>query len=138
MLGKSWQASRLDAKPAVSLQFSLVLSLLMIMENMLVLFDDVMRRKDQAGSGSFKGFSFFMSCACLPAARFLSSHCPFRLSSASLIINGMPACGAFPLSPLPFPPVLCFIDYKQWRVPAHCTHNPTQERVQHEYESSEE
>jgi hypothetical protein len=44
-------------KPAVSLQFSLVLSLLMIMENMLVLFDDVMRRKDQAGSGSFKGFS---------------------------------------------------------------------------------
>jgi hypothetical protein len=57
MLGKSWQASRLDAKPAVSLQFSLVLSLLMIMENMLVLFDDVMRRKDQAGSGSFKGFS---------------------------------------------------------------------------------
>ncbi len=34
-------ATVLDAYPAVSLQFSLVLSLSMIMENMLVSFDDV-------------------------------------------------------------------------------------------------
>ena len=48
-LAKSWQAPRLDTKPAVSWQFSLVLSLSIIMENMLLTFEDVTRRKDQAG-----------------------------------------------------------------------------------------
>ena len=41
----------------------------------------------------------------------------------------MRACGAFPLSPLPFSPVLLFIYNKQWCVPARCARNPTQERV---------
>ena len=73
--------------------------------------------------------SFCLSLPSFPhpqAGRACGAPCLFLFFFSEL---RMRACGAFPLSPLPFSPVLSFIYNKQWCVPARCARNPTQERV---------